>query len=329
MDWAVLAEIFQERKGKTEVSWVPGHSGEEWNERADKAAKEHQRATTQAWKVDERAQTEIRYTVQMDNTTLEGDTRQALKQQTTRRWHQKWRALKRTKQCIPDYDGVDWLGTLAIWHDNKPVFTFYSSQQDTRLRAHRTKKIHGMLPTMNALHARRPDLYPNTLCKVCLREEEDNEHVWICEENRETMAEIMQDGYQRIDEWGMRATREYNRRREQKGKKNNKERAPAPAVWVRPSIGKCIRAITEVVEWPRRLGEIWGYPQAVAYRQKTRVSRKALDPTCSVRLRLDQIEIEGGKTLLIDEVPEFPDHYMFARSTKFQLKVSDVGRLLL
>ncbi|KAF9920589.1 hypothetical protein FBU30_009555 [Linnemannia zychae] len=63
--------------------------------------------------------------------------------------------------------------------------------------------------------------------------------------------------------------------------------------------------------------------RAAAYCQKIRVSRKVLDRTCNVRLWLDQIENEGGKTLLIDEVPEFPDHYKFAWSTKFQLKIME------
>lgn len=61
--------------------------------------------------------------------------------------------------------------------------------------------------------------------------------------------------------------------------------------------------------------------RTVAYRQRTKVSRKSLDPTLSVKLWLDQIEQEGGKSLFIDQVPDFPDHFVFAWSTKFQLRV--------
>ncbi|KAG0196505.1 hypothetical protein BGX33_001571, partial [Mortierella sp. NVP41] len=78
MDWSALATICQERTGLTQVSWVPGHSGEEWNEKADRAAKDAQMTTDKTWTVDEHAQSEIRYTAQLDGTTLECDARTAL-----------------------------------------------------------------------------------------------------------------------------------------------------------------------------------------------------------------------------------------------------------
>jgi len=62
--------------------------------------------------------------------------------------------------------------------------------------------------------------------------------------------------------------------------------------------------------------------RTVAYRQKIKSSRKSLNPSLSVKLWLDQIEQEGGKSMFIEQVPEFSDHFVFAWSTKFQLKVS-------
>lgn len=72
------------------VLWVAGHNGDDWNEKADKAAKATHRTEEQAERVDEQAQSTVRYTAQMDGVTLERDARTVLKQQTTRRWHQKW-----------------------------------------------------------------------------------------------------------------------------------------------------------------------------------------------------------------------------------------------
>ena len=177
MEWSVVARICRERTGATVVEWVQGHNGNTWNEKADTAAKAAQSQAGTAWEVDTTAQDEIKYMVTMAGTTLDQDTRHVLKMQTTRRWHQEWRALKRTKRSIQDYKGIDWLGTLSIIHSNKPIHTFFSSQQDTRLRSHRIKNIHGMLPTMDTLHTRRPDLYEDEKYRRCNDTVEDNEHI--------------------------------------------------------------------------------------------------------------------------------------------------------
>ncbi|KAF9103235.1 hypothetical protein BGX30_009203, partial [Mortierella sp. GBA39] len=148
--------------------------GDKWNEKADLAAKEAQTEKGVAWAVDAAAQDDIKYVVTMAGVQVDCDTRRLLKMQTTRRWHQDWRARKRTKRSIPDYKGTYWLAILSNIHNNKPVNTFFSSQQDTRLCSHRIKKVHGMLPTMNILHARRPDLYHDDRCRACEQETEDN-----------------------------------------------------------------------------------------------------------------------------------------------------------
>ncbi len=139
LEWGVTHRICTERLGTTDVEWVRGHNNNYWNERADVEAKAAQRDPGTPWTVDITAQEDVRYVVQLRDTTLEGDARTVLKMQTTRHWHQRWRAQKRTKSNIPDYDNVDWPGTLAIVHDNKAVNTFFSSQNDTRARTHRIK----------------------------------------------------------------------------------------------------------------------------------------------------------------------------------------------
>ncbi|KAF9943451.1 hypothetical protein BGZ70_005953, partial [Mortierella alpina] len=132
LEWGVAHRICNERTGTTAVEWVRGHNDDYWNERADVEAKAAQRDPGTAWTVDTTAQEEVRYTAQLQGVTMECDPRQVLKMQTTRRWHQSWRAQRRTKNNVPDYDNVDWPGTLAIVHDNKAVNTFFSSQNDTR-----------------------------------------------------------------------------------------------------------------------------------------------------------------------------------------------------
>ncbi|KAF9080091.1 hypothetical protein BGX23_002653, partial [Mortierella sp. AD031] len=248
VEWAIVARICSERTGSTTVEWVKGHRGDRWNVAADKAAKEAQAVVGKAWEVKAEDQDDLRYIAKMAGTTLEIDTRQALKMQTTRRWHQTWRSLKRHKRSVQDYDGTDWLGTLAIIHNNKPVHTFFSSQQDTRLRSHRIKKIHGMLPTMDALHARRPDLYENDQCRQCHATTEDNEHVWLCPESKEAHDEIWKDGLGRIDFWGAIATKHYNRERKKRRKEG--ETKPKEIEWVAASVRACKAALRRIIQWP-------------------------------------------------------------------------------
>ncbi|KAK3823833.1 MAG: hypothetical protein J3R72DRAFT_528907 [Linnemannia gamsii] len=121
---------------------VRGHDGDEWNEKADLAVKEAQSKVGTAWQIDRSDQDDIKYSATMAGETLDQDTRHVLKMQTTRRWHQEWRALKGVKTSNQDYKGTDWLATLSIIRSNKPVNTFFSSQQDTRLPSYRTKKVY-------------------------------------------------------------------------------------------------------------------------------------------------------------------------------------------
>ncbi|KAK3830074.1 MAG: hypothetical protein JOS17DRAFT_830523 [Linnemannia elongata] len=115
----------------TTVEWVKGHSSDRWNAEADKAAKEAHSAVGKAWEVNAEDQDDLRYTATMAGTI---DTRQALKMQTTRRWHQAWRSLKRHKRSIQDYDGTDWLGILAIIHSNKPCHATTEDNEHIWLR---------------------------------------------------------------------------------------------------------------------------------------------------------------------------------------------------
>lgn len=48
MDWAVLSTICAERACTATVLWVAGHNGDDWNEKADKAAKATHRKEEQA-----------------------------------------------------------------------------------------------------------------------------------------------------------------------------------------------------------------------------------------------------------------------------------------
>ncbi|KAF9973060.1 hypothetical protein BGZ75_001281 [Mortierella antarctica] len=256
LEWGVVHRICSERTGNTKVEWVRGHNDDYWNERADVEAKAAQRDPGTAWTVDITAQEEARYAVQLRGITLECDTRNVLKMQTTRRWHQRWRAQKRTKNNIPDYDKVDWPGTLAIAHDNKAVNTFFSSQNDTRARTHRIKKLHGMLPTMDVMRQRRPDLYPDNKCRICTTHVEDNEHVWICPATRAEQDVMWKEATDRIHQWGRTATATYNRERKKQWEKKGGRR-PTTRTWYKPILQNCILALKQLIQWPIQSDGQW------------------------------------------------------------------------
>ncbi|KAI8595809.1 hypothetical protein EDD21DRAFT_390158, partial [Dissophora ornata] len=62
--WAVVARLYRERTGIATVEWVRGHAGNEWNEKADTAAKQGH-LEGDPWKVDPSAQEDFRYSAEM------------------------------------------------------------------------------------------------------------------------------------------------------------------------------------------------------------------------------------------------------------------------
>ena len=63
-----------------------------------------------------------------------------------------------------------------------------------------------MLPTMNVMHARHPDLYPDQVCCVCEIQDEDNAHIWQCSANPNVHNEIWEEGLARIEQEGLGET---------------------------------------------------------------------------------------------------------------------------
>ena len=106
------------------------------------------------------------------------DTRQVLKMQTTRRWHQVWRAPRAHQEIHPELQRDRLARHPRHVHDNKRVHTFFSLQ-------HQIKKVHGMLPTIDILNVRRLDLYKDDRYRLCQAGTENNDHIWACPESRD------------------------------------------------------------------------------------------------------------------------------------------------
>ena len=197
------------------VEWVRGHNQDPGNELADTVAKEAAHSDTAPWAVDLTGQEDIRTLASCHGGLVEIDLRQLLKQQTTIRHHQAWTTQRRVKRAIPHLDDVEWRSTLAHVHDRRAVFTFFSNSGDTHRRSHHVKKLHGMLPTLNSMQARHPDMYPHCVCRLCEVEDEDNHHIWNCPAAATTITDIWKAALAKMDAWGNQATNRYNKAREQ------------------------------------------------------------------------------------------------------------------
>ncbi|KAH7042401.1 hypothetical protein BKA57DRAFT_518428 [Linnemannia elongata] len=248
--WAVLSGIVDKRQGRVEVKWIRGHNNDPGNELADRTAKEESHGDTTPWVVDLTQQEDIRTFAFCHKALVEMDLRQLLKQQTTIRHHQHWTSQRRVKKAVPHLDDVEWRSTLAFVHARRAVFTFYSNSRDTRQRSHHIKKLHGMLPTRNSMMARHPDLYPDCICRVCMEEEEDNEHLWTCPAKRETTTAIWREAMDKIDEWGIKATDSYNaakRREHERAEASGRQvPPPVPVSWRCPSDEEHVRGFSSI-----------------------------------------------------------------------------------
>jgi hypothetical protein len=248
--WAVLWQAVESRPGGVEVVWIKGHSNIHGNELADQAAKVAAQSGSVPWMVDLTQQTDITTFAHCYGGIVEIDLRQLLKQQSTIRHHQAWTSQRRVKRAIPDIDDVEWNSTLAYVHDRHAVFTFYSNSKDSHQRTHHIKKLHGMLPTLNSMQARKPNLYPTCVCRRCELEKEDNDHVWKCPSAAETTTEIWKEAMGKINEWGVQATNSYNaaRKREYKRAVDRGRQVPRPVPihWWPPSDADHVRGFSSI-----------------------------------------------------------------------------------
>jgi hypothetical protein len=208
--WDVIHHAFIDQGQKAKVKWVKGHSGNKGNEAADKEARAAQERDTEQWDVHQEAHIGMRCNIGFMGKPAEDDLRKMLKLQAAVRMHQIWTNQQRTQKYIGDIESVAWAPTLRIIHNNNPPGRAYTSRKDCALRAHRIKKMHGMLPTLQAMARRNPGLYPSTFCRRCEQETETVEHLWECEDTMEMQMEAWKQAIEKTNEDGMRAWRKYH-----------------------------------------------------------------------------------------------------------------------
>lgn len=176
-----VLDIIKMKELQIEFSKVKGHDGNRWNDRADKLAKLGSKIIDKD-RIIEKPPRESNVSLCWEDTPIEGPTRDFL-------------------QTIFDYKiGVEWKFTSAIkkiepndskqtryWHilwkkiKNQNGIRCTSSKKNRRLGV-LVKCLSEKLPVLKTMASRRPDLYNNSMCILCLKgEEEDQEHLTTCE----------------------------------------------------------------------------------------------------------------------------------------------------
>lgn len=174
---------------------------------ADGLAKAAHQFNAGTWKLNVHQHNDMICHAQFREQTTDTDLRQVLKLQSIVRHHYQWLGQNRTREYIPDWTEVLWIPTLRIIHNNNPPKRMFTSKQDCQLRAHRIKKMHGMLPTLQHMKQRHPDLYDTTVCRRCETEEETEQHLWKCSVTMEEQQQEWEAAVGMVNAWGRRAWR--------------------------------------------------------------------------------------------------------------------------
>lgn len=213
--WEAVYEAYVKQGRKVKVRWIRGHSGEDGNEAADRWANNAHQLPTEPWTLDSQYWEKKGAQCWMRDTLIEDDLRKVLKLQSVVRNHYAWTKLQRTQRHIGEWKEIDWKSTMAVVHDGNLTGGRFTSQGDCQRRAHRIKKLHGMLPTLDYMRRWKPNLYPSDICRRCNRTTETLDHLWDCrttlEDRKEEWARVLtlipEDGTKAcrraVEQWNM------------------------------------------------------------------------------------------------------------------------------
>ena len=94
----------------------------------------------------------------------------------------------------------DWTKTLNFITNRNEIKKSITNSTDTRERAYKIKNFIKELPTYAVLFKRKVNGIDSEICPRCNKYEENWNHIWICENNKTSIREVIEDVFINYEE---------------------------------------------------------------------------------------------------------------------------------
>jgi len=177
--WMRLFEIIRRKRLQVKFKKVKAHSGDKYNDQADRLAKEGKNFPEIIWKDPRRPLWSILPV--WNNLVIDMSLREFIKEvhikETVVDWCQQNRVQKRWSEEINKQDQYSW---KIFWSQCRQGSSIQTSMKQAKERNFRIKMMNDELPTLSNLKKRLPDVYRTSTCIQCGVGEEDTGHLFSC-----------------------------------------------------------------------------------------------------------------------------------------------------
>jgi ribonuclease HI len=177
--WMRLLEIIRKKKLQVYLTKVKAHSGDKFNDKVDKLAKEGKNYPEVIWKDPRRPLWSVlpvwnQLTVDL---SLREFIKEVHKRETVVEWSLQNRVQKQWATEIEEQNSFSWIN---FWKQCRQGSSLQTSLKQAKERNFRVKLMNNELPTLHNLQTRRPDIYKDATCLTCGNREENTEHIFDC-----------------------------------------------------------------------------------------------------------------------------------------------------
>ena len=195
--WEVIALTFSLKKLKCKVTKVEAHTGDTYNEEADRLAKEasYQNLGGKPVYVHHNiSESRTGFQLAINHTAVTGNIRKHIKHinQNFHRgsWFNHWTADRLKSEA--EKSDIDWKATKAILEVDGKTKSGFTSMRTSMFKTYITKLLTGTLPTADVLY-KKWSIYQDDLCPRCRELPETNDHIWNCRRATRSINTIVTD----------------------------------------------------------------------------------------------------------------------------------------
>jgi ribonuclease HI len=173
-----ILEILAETTEPFTLNKIQAHTGNTYNEIADKLADQGREQTNGCTiQVSPNNTKQLWATLAWRNRCLNTNLKSFLKVSTRSKWASKWASQNRNYSWLDKQEAahIDWQHSWYSLHPSS-MTNHVTNEQDQQLRRRMYKQLNQEFPTATELHKRRPDIYVNNLCAEC-KSPEDMDHI--------------------------------------------------------------------------------------------------------------------------------------------------------